>query len=521
MTRALLVLLSVSLSLSRVAAADGRQVAYAIVIGNNAPPRTGTSEVLRPLRYADDDAVRYFQLFSRFAQAHLLTVLDTETQRRYPGLAARTQPPTLENLEAAVDEIAAEMRADRARGDRPILYFAFSGHGARDDQGHAFLALLDGAITQHVLYDQLIAKMPATLVHVIVDACDAGGVVGVRGGFFGHEANTTSAPTTPAEVAPILAATPLARYPQVGVIVATTLGQEAHEWSAIESGVFTHELLSALVGAADVNRDGVIEYTEVEAFIAAANRDLEDPRAIPHVIARPPRTNQRAPLVRLSALRGTRLVHGDASRLGHFHIELANGQRYLDAHLDGEVTLAVPDDTTAFLRTDTQEVRLPTRGAVALDALALSGRRLASRGAIEAAYQAQLFSTRYGRAYYQGYVDSIGAIGVTFPEPSRVAPAAASRRRELALGAAGIAALSAAAAITTGVLAYRAHADFDATSLQRPAHEAAARYHTFLPLSIASGAVALAAGALTWWLWPRSRVHLAAGATSISMELTW
>ena len=83
--------------------ASGREVAYAIVIGNNAPPSTGTPEKLAPLRYADDDAVRYFQLFSRMAYTRLLVVLDTQTQRRYPGLAAYTEAPTLANFDRVVD----------------------------------------------------------------------------------------------------------------------------------------------------------------------------------------------------------------------------------------------------------------------------------------------------------------------------------------------------------------------------------------------------------------------------------
>ena len=45
--------------------------------------------------------------------------------------------------------------------------------------------------------------------------------------------------------------------------------------------MFTHELLSGMLGAADVNGDLVVEYTEVQAFVAAANRDIKDPRAIP------------------------------------------------------------------------------------------------------------------------------------------------------------------------------------------------------------------------------------------------
>src|SRR5262249_40121501 len=119
--RSAIVALVVALT-AHVAAA--RQVTYAIVIGNNAPPRTGTPEKLQPLRYADDDAVRYFQLFSRLAETHLLVVLDTQTQKRYPGVAEHAQPPTLENLNRTVDELVVKMRADRQRGDSPVLYFA-------------------------------------------------------------------------------------------------------------------------------------------------------------------------------------------------------------------------------------------------------------------------------------------------------------------------------------------------------------------------------------------------------------
>jgi len=509
---------------ARVAAADGKQVAYAIVIGNNAPPRTGTSEALQPLRYADDDAVRYFQLFSRFADSHLLAVLDTQTQKRYPGLAAYAQPPTLDNLDHLVDGLAAKMRVDRARGDRPVLYFAFSGHGARDEHGEPFLAMLDGALTQKRLYDGVLGKMPTAFTHLIVDACHAGGVVGVRGGgMFGREADTHAAPVAAAEIEPILEATPLARYPNIGVILAATVDQESHEWSAIESGVFTHELISGLLGAADINGDLVVEYTEVQAFVAAANRDIKDPRAIPQVIARPPQANQRVPLVALRELAGTRLVRGDASALGHFRIELENGQRYLDAHVDGKtaIALAVPEATGAFLRTDTQEVSLPVRGAIALARLVLAERDVASRGSIEVAYQTALFASGYGRAYYQGFVDSTGGIGVMFADEG-VRPAVHARRdKRLAIGAASLAGIAAATSITTGILAYSAHSDFESTTLQREAHDAQVRYDRYLPISIGTGIGALAAGAAAYWLWPKSRVAVVPAPGGVGMVMSW
>ncbi|HEY5924164.1 MAG TPA: caspase family protein, partial [Kofleriaceae bacterium] len=499
--------------------------------GNNAPPTSGTPEKLAPLRYADDDAVRYFQLFSRMADARLLVVLDTQTQRRYPGLAAYTEPPTLVNLERIVGELAVKMAADRQRGDRPVLYFAFSGHGARDDRGEAFLALIDGALTQHKLYDDVLARMPTAFTHLIVDACNAGGVVGVRGGFFDRQANTQAAPATADDIKPILEATPLARYPHIGVILATTLGQEAHEWSAIESGVFTHELLSGLLGAADVNADQMIEYTEVQAFVAAANRNIKDPRAIPHVIARPPQANQNVALVVLPGLRGMRMLRGTASTFGHFHIELANGQRYLDAHIEpgASIALALPDATPAFLRTDTREAALPARGGVMLAALALGERKSASRGSIDASYQAALFSANYGRAYYQGYVDSIGAVGVNFPPQERLADERhdpSRTKRRVAIGTGVVAGALGITAIATGVVAIKAKHDFETTNLQRPAEEARARYQRYGTVAIVSGVAALASGAVSYWLWRDSKtklVPLASGRTDagVALEVSW
>lgn len=519
----------VVLGLAGAANASGREVRYAIVIGNNAPPSSGTSETLQPLRYADDDAVRYYQLFARLGEAHLLVVMDTDTQKRYPGLAAIAQPPTVGNLTYVVGQLASAMQRDRARGDRPILYFAFSGHGARGVDGQPFLALLDGRLTQDALYTQYLGRMPSTFTHLIVDACHAGGVVGVRGGdFFAHEEDTRAAPTTTADIEPILRATPLANYPQIGVLLATTQGQEAYEWSAIESGIFTHELLSGLSGAADVNGDGVVEYTEIQAFIAAANRDIPDPRAIPFVVARPPAANQNVGVVAPGDLAGTRVLRGNATGLGHFTIELANGQRYLDAHVASDpAAIAIPDGDDMFVRTATREARLPSHGAVSISDLRWQAAGDASRGSLEVTYRTALFATPYGPAYYRGFVDSTGGIGVRFADPAVVAARSSrrERRKHLAIAGLAVAGASGAAALVFGSLAYDAHADFASTTLQREAQEAKDRYDRDLPVAIAATTVAVVAGAAAWWLWPRVEVHVAPaalrGGVGLSVGGSW
>jgi hypothetical protein len=227
--------------------ADARPVSYAVVIGNNAPPADAPGEKLPTLRYADDDAVRYYKLLSQFSRTTLLSTLDDQTQKRHGKVAALARVPSLDELRRVFATLGNDMRLDREAGNEPVLYFVFSGHGAIAEGGDAFLALGEGRLTQRILFDELIGSLPTPRTHVIIDACHAAGVVGARGGnFFGAEATGETAPVTEAETIAITKGTVLQRYPNVGVIVATTLGNETHEWSAIEAGVFSYEVLSGL-----------------------------------------------------------------------------------------------------------------------------------------------------------------------------------------------------------------------------------------------------------------------------------
>ena len=110
---------------------------YAVVIGNNALPPTQTDETLAPLRYADDDAVRFYQFFRRMgADVTILSVLDDTTQRRYPNVASVARVPSWENLQHIVATIAGRVADDRRRGEHTVFFLTFSGHGARSpDEG--------------------------------------------------------------------------------------------------------------------------------------------------------------------------------------------------------------------------------------------------------------------------------------------------------------------------------------------------------------------------------------------------
>ncbi len=481
---------------------------YAIVIGDNEPP-ADLAATLPTLHFADDDAVRYDAFFARFAERRwLLTRIDAQTQRRVPDAVTRAAPPSLGSLRAAVRELALAVKADVQRGVQPVVYLTYSGHGAQDPNGTAFLALDDGPLTQRVLYDEVFAALPDALIHVLVDACHAEAVVGSRG-LFDRERDAPTAPLSPVEFSNALATQGLRAFPRVGTLVATTADQESHEWSLLQSGIFTHEVLSGLAGAADVNGDGAVEYSELQAFVASANRDLRDPRAVAQVNGSPPALDPHTPLVSLSQLKNVAFLEGNPSSLGHFYIELDDGERYLDAHvsLDRPVRIAVPARRETFVVTAEREAHT----AVAADqtrsfrSLDFKPRSTQARGSIENTFRLALFQSPFNVSYYQGFVDSTHALPVVFVSKADPSTSAAlNTRQALAVGTWALGGALVLTAAITGGLALQAKYDFEQTTLQRSAAEAKARFTVFSTTALVTALSGLAAGVVGWFVWPPS-----------------
>jgi hypothetical protein len=411
-------LLLLGLALARPAlAVEPERVSYALIIANNA----SLDPKVAPLRYADDDGARYYELFAPQAKdTVLLSVLDAETQARHPGLAARTQPPTRAVLKESLARLSAKMAQDRKAGRAPVLYFIFTGHGQRGPAGEGTVSLLDGPFTRTDLYTQVIAPSPASFIHLIVDACDSYFFVNARGAL----------PIGPAQTAAVtqqLASRELDRYPQVGVVLSTSSAQESHEWSAISAGVFSHQVRSALAGAADVNGDGRVEYSELTAFIAAASQGVEDVRGRLDIFARPPALDRSAPLTDLSHNTGLGYLLVPEGLSGRMWVEDTRGVRVADFNKERErpLVLALPPDRGYYLRTSGQETRLtvPRAGTVVdAGALSWSPAAVASRGAVEEAFREKLFSVAFGPRFYSGYVASLGQTPVDMDEGPDLSP---------------------------------------------------------------------------------------------------
>lgn len=522
------------------ARAQSRQPVYAIVVGHNAPPPNsdpdGASSGLQTLRYADDDAVRFYGLLSTASDhAVLLADMDADTRRRHSSLAARAEPPTPSAFSRAVRDIQRRVKDDLTAGRRPVVFLTYSGHGSDDERG-AFLTLSGGTLTRATLLEDTLAGFAGAEVHLFIDACNAGAMVASRGAF-DKEVDVATVKITPSAADAILRddGARVGALPQVGAFLAAAPSTEAHEWTRVESGVFTHEILSGLYGAADVNGDLRIEYGELHAFITAANSGVSDPRARPQMMVRPPDGNANAVLLDLSTLRDVRWLVGDAAGLGHFHVELSNGQRLFDAHLaqGARHALALPRSSDAFVVSSLGEALVESDGPlhVPFATLGHSAPQRVARGSIDRALRTQWFQTEYSRVYYSGFMDSRGlpptqfdaqrdvpggGPGVAPLAPAESLPLLTSPTLQSPRGLpeidgddSGLRAglwittgVAAAVGLTGAIIAIDANAQFDGDTTQRRADELDTLYRTGTILGIAGGATALGAVATALWLQP-------------------
>jgi hypothetical protein len=487
-------------------AAQARQALFTLAIGYNGLPATaGNDPQIAPLRFADDDAFSVHELGKALGRrSHLLALPDPITSARFPGLVGDAHPPSLRELARAVRELADEIAAAQAAGDETSVILFYSGHGTLDENGQGSLALVDGELTRQRLYDEVLARLPARYVHVLVDACHAESVVRPRDG-----RAVTTAISAAAATAYVSGLT-LARFPNVGAIVSSASANQAHEWELYQGGVFTHEVLSGLRGAADVNGDRRIEYSELAAFLAAANRGVTDLRARLDSVVRPPPANPRAPVVDLREARGFARLKGRPAPLGAFFVEDAGGARLIDlrAETGYPVELLVPP-TRLFVRNGGREVELRPvpEQTVTFDSLVLTPSESRPRGAIDSALHRGLFATGFGPAYYSGFVDRAPELApVELPGPDlNLETAPAPQRRRLSPWFAGGAGIMGATAAVFGGMALEAQGEYGSMDLANPSSVVRGRYDRarFAAAGFAAGALVLAG--VAWWLWSEGR----------------
>jgi hypothetical protein len=201
---------------------------YALVVGSNAG---GAGQLA--LRYAEDDAQR--------VAATLIEL------GGYPANAVDViVRPTPGELRAHLDRLGARVAADHAVGRPTRAMFYYSGHARSSalDLGAEQLAL--GELRQRLF------AIPATLMIVVLDACQSGAFSQVKG----------------AQPAADFSFNLRRQLDATGIAVlssssGTELSQESEQ---LRSSYFTHHLLVGMRGAGDADRDGEVSIDEARRY---------------------------------------------------------------------------------------------------------------------------------------------------------------------------------------------------------------------------------------------------------------
>jgi hypothetical protein len=372
-------------------APDARPLqAFALVLGVN----RSVDQDSPPLRYADDDAVRFRHLFEMVGvRTVALARLDDNTRRLHPGepeLAA----PRLQALEQAVGRLARDVAAARSAGRRTMLYLVYAGHGKAEGKGDrrsGYVTLEDARLRGADLLARIIQPVGADHSHVIVDACQSYFAV------LGRGPGGTSRPLRGfSDLGPI------GERPDVGLLLSTSSARESHEWAAFQAGVFSHEVRSGLYGPADADGDGLISYFEIASFVERANASVPNEQYRPDVFAKAP-----AGVPVLLDLRPAlpRRIEVDGPAVGHHYLEDPAGVRWADFHNATAVRLARPSRAPLYLRraSDEREYLLPGGQDVARTSqLALREPHVGGRGAAHELFRS-LFSLPFDAAAVESY----------------------------------------------------------------------------------------------------------------------
>jgi hypothetical protein len=475
---------------------------FALIIGSNASVDTE----LPPLKYADDDAALYLDLFRLLgARTYLLSRLDDNTRRLHPQAAAEAMEPLRASLQSALAQAATDVTQARDRGLQTVFYFVYAGHG-NVQNGVGYITLEDARLTGADL-ERMFAAIPATSVHVIADACASYYLAYSRGP--GGERR----PIQGFEDAPELSGDP-----RVGLLLSTSSARESHEWAAFQAGVFSHEVRSGLYGAADADNDGRVTYREIAAFVSRANAAIPNERLRPNVHAKAPVASDTLLDLRHGL---SRRLDVDGAHAAHYWVEDALGVRLLDFHNDASQEVHVmrpaPNGRVYLRRVDDDaEFEVPASPSViALADLDSAPARVASRGATSDAFD-KLFTLPFNRDVVQTYVEPPPEPW-TPPEP---APAPAERRRDIVtlpptpgapsrarriLGWGGVGV--GAAALSAGAILSAVSVGVSRSAVSNQAalgsrNDNVTALNTGAAVSYVTGGVALAAGVGVLLFWP-------------------
>ncbi len=182
------------------------------------------------LQYAEKDAARFVEVMQTLGE------VSPRNTRLMLGKTALDVQKALLDIDLLVQD-------KKLGSERPnVLLVYYSGHA--DAEG---LHLGHTVMTYHMLKERLLSSA-AQIRILFIDSCRSGGVTRLKGASY--------LPSVGVDIKSRVATEGLA------IITSSTAGEDSHESDRHAASLFSHHLINALRGAADVNRDDRVTLNE-------------------------------------------------------------------------------------------------------------------------------------------------------------------------------------------------------------------------------------------------------------------
>jgi WD40 repeat protein len=227
--------------------------------------RPGVRDVVRPRMYVvaigiDKYKLRDLELASAVQDAKEIANLFNDKDRQLPDLPLADRPRVVTNEQATRAGILKTLLWLRTQmGPKDVAVISYSGHGERDDKGHFAMLPVDfdaDKFAETTVSGQELKKELAQThgkVLVLLDACHSGAI--------GSFADDLTRILTDDDCG-------------VAVMCAAMSRQTAGESAKIGHGFFTKAVLEGLQGAADYDKDGKVDLTELDLYVSRRVRQL-------------------------------------------------------------------------------------------------------------------------------------------------------------------------------------------------------------------------------------------------------
>lgn len=364
---------------------------------------TAEDEAQKPLKYADDDALAYLEILRPYTKTQrVFAQLDDESREMWGSSDTAIKEPDKAVILAEFAELSTRMEKEGPG----TLFLVLAGHGSVDSSGEGYLVLPGGERLEKSDISDMLELVRMHRVNLIVDTCNAFDLVQPRGGW---QEDTEEGDYTKEINALYSAGSFSEKFPNVGFILASASNVKSYELGAYQGGVFSLMVRSGLLGAADADRNGLIDYSELGSFAAAAVAGITNSLARPAYYIAGPKDEPSRALLTLGAGTGLMMISVDIS--AHVWIEDSRSYRLLELNsaLDGKMQLYLPAVHMPFrvYRDNGEEEEYGgtiLESGAALSALDFAGTDTAARAGSQAMMiESGLFKVPFGMGFHQGY----------------------------------------------------------------------------------------------------------------------